>query len=65
MSSFPFHKNRDISNRAPEQQDARLGLTVTQQLLRAGPAVNLARVKQAELDTRASLYELRGFAEQL
>lgn len=59
-------QRRDISNRAPEQQDARLGLTVTQQLLRgAGPAVNLARVKQAELDTRASLYELRGYAESL
>lgn len=59
-------QRRDISNRAPEQQDARLGLTVTQQLLRgAGPAVNLARVRQAELDTRASLYELRGFAEAL
>ena len=59
-------QRRDTSNRAPEQQDARLGLTVTQQLLRgAGPAVSLARVKQAELDTRASLYELRGFAEAL
>ncbi len=59
-------QRRDISNRAPEQQDARLGLTVTQQLLRgAGPAVNLARVKQAELDTRASRYELRGYAESL
>lgn len=59
-------QNRDASNRTPEQQDARLGLTVTQQLLRgAGPAVNLVRVRQAEIDTRASLYELRGFTEAL
>ncbi|XAM00180.1 TolC family protein [Phycisphaeraceae bacterium D3-23] len=59
-------QNRDTSNRAPEQQDARLGLTVTQQLLRgAGPAVNLARLEQAKLDTAASMYVLRGFAEAL
>ncbi len=59
-------QNRDNSNRAPEQQDARIGLTVTQQLLRgAGPAVNLARLEQAKLDTLATLYELRGFAEAL
>ncbi|MEM1097201.1 MAG: TolC family protein [Planctomycetota bacterium] len=59
-------QERDTSNRAPEQQDARLGLTVTQQLLRGfGPAVNLARIRQAELGTRASRFELRGFAEAL
>lgn len=59
-------QNRDISNRAPEQQDARLGLTVTQQLLRgAGPAVNFARLEQAKLDTTASRFVLRGFAEAL
>ncbi len=59
-------QNRDTSNRTPEQQDARLGLTVTQQLLRgAGPAVNLAAIRQAQLDTEASRYELQGFAEAL
>ncbi len=59
-------QSRDISNRAPEQQEARLGLTVTQQLLRgAGPVVNLASVRQAQFDTLASLYELRGFTEAL
>jgi len=59
-------QNRDTSNRTPEQQDARLGLTVTQQLLRgAGPAVNLAAIRQAQLDAEASRYELRGFAEAL
>ncbi len=59
-------QDRNISNRAPEQQDARVGLTVTQQLLRgAGPAVNLARIEQARLGTRASRDELRGYAESL
>ncbi len=57
---------RDISNRSPEQQEARLGLTVTQSLLRGfGPAVNLVSIRQAQLDTLASVYELRGFTEAL
>jgi outer membrane protein TolC len=59
-------QERSISNRAPEQQSARLGLSVTQALLRGfGPAVNLAEVRQAEFDTAASRYELRGFTEAL
>ena len=59
-------QERSISNRAPEQQTARLGLSVTQSLLRGfGPAVNLAEVRQAELDTASSRYELRGFTESL
>lgn len=59
-------QEREASNRAPEQQDARLGLTVTQQLLRgAGPAVNLVNIRQAKLGTSASVYELRGFTEAL
>ncbi len=59
-------QDRSISNRAPEQQTARLGLSVTQALLRGfGPNVNLASIRQAELDTLASLDELRGFAEAL
>lgn len=45
---------------------ARIGLTVTQALLRGfGIRVNLASLRQAELDTLASEYELRGFAESL
>jgi len=61
-----IEQDRSASNRAPEQQQARLGLTVTQQLLRGlGPAVNLAAVRQAELGTLASRYELRGFIEAL
>ncbi len=57
---------RSISNRAPELQQGRVGLTITQSLLRGfGPAVNLARVRQAELETLATVYELRGFVEAL
>ena len=59
-------QNRDISNREPEQQVARVGLSLTQALLRGfGPAVNLVRVRQAELDTLSSNNELRGFTEAL
>jgi outer membrane protein TolC len=40
--------------------------TVTQALLRgAGLDVNLASLRQTQLDTRSSQYELRGFAEAL
>ncbi|MBE3098270.1 MAG: TolC family protein [Planctomycetes bacterium] len=43
---------------------SRVGLTVTQALLRGfGSGVNLASIRQARLDTLASEYELRGFAE--
>jgi len=61
-----LEQSRDISNRAPEQQVARAGLTITQALLQGfGPAVNLVAVQQAELGTVASRYELRGFTEAL
>ena len=44
----------------------RLGMTVTQALLRGyGTDVNLARLQQARLETRMSEYELRGFTEFL
>jgi outer membrane protein TolC len=44
----------------------RLGMTVTQALLRGfGTDVNLANLRQARLDTRLSEYELRGFTESL
>ncbi|MDQ8202335.1 TolC family protein [Pelagicoccus sp. SDUM812003] len=58
-------QNRSISNRTPEQQEARVGLSVTQSLLRGfGPAVNLASVRQAKIDTLASQYQLRGYTEE-
>lgn len=44
----------------------RLGMTVSQALLKGyGTDVNLARLRQARLDTRMSEYELRGFTEFL
>ncbi|MCG3179103.1 MAG: hypothetical protein BIFFINMI_01434 [Phycisphaerae bacterium] len=47
-----------------DQYRTRLGLSVNQALLRgAGLDVNLAAIRQARLDTLASQYELRGFAE--
>ncbi len=61
-----LEQDRSVSSRTPEQQVGRLGLTVTQALLRGfGPAVNMASIRQANLRTLASLYELRGFAEAI
>jgi outer membrane protein TolC len=57
---------RTWSNRYSDQHATRAGLTVTQALLRGvGLSVNLARLRQARLDTLSSQYELRGFAESL
>jgi hypothetical protein len=59
-------QSRSTSDRAPDQQETRVGLGVVQALLRGrGPEVNLARVRQAELEGAASLYELRGYTEAL
>lgn len=47
-------------------ETTRVGFSVTQALLRGcGVSVNLASLRQARLDTLASNYELRGFAETL
>jgi len=44
----------------------RMGMTINQALLQGyGTDVNLARLRQARLDTRLSEYELRGFTESL
>lgn len=44
----------------------RLGLSVTQSLLRGfGSEVNLAQLRQSQIDTDISHYELRGFSEAL
>ncbi len=54
------------SDTGPKSDTAHLGLSVTQALLQGrGVAVNLASLRQARLDTLASSYELRGFAENL
>lgn len=50
----------------PEEQKLRMGMTVTQALLRgSGPLVNLASITQAQLNTSATIYELRGITEAL
>lgn len=49
-----------------DEYSAYVDFSITQALLRgAGTGVNLATLRQAQLDTRASEYELRGFAEAL
>ncbi|MHC4913865.1 MAG: TolC family protein [Planctomycetota bacterium] len=49
-----------------DQHETRLGLSVTQSLLRGmGLSANLAALKSARLDVLSSEYELRGFAEAL
>ena len=49
-----------------DEPNLRLGLTVTQQLLQGvSVQVNLAGIRQAQLDVLSSQYELRGFTETL
>lgn len=49
-----------------DRYSTRAGLSITQSLLRGrGTAVNLANLRQAQLDTDISKYELHGFAEAL
>ena len=50
----------------PAEHSTRIGLTLTQELLNGfGPSVNLARIRQAKLDTALSIHELRAFTETL
>ncbi len=57
---------RSWTDRGGDLNNARVGLTVTQPILRgAGRRANLASIRQARLDTRSSEYELRGLAEAL
>ncbi|WP_234982751.1 TolC family protein [Ectothiorhodosinus mongolicus] len=63
-----FRTQRSDSSlpRIDEQFSARGGLSLTQALLQgAGLGTNLARLRQARLDTEASEYEFRGFVENL
>ena len=51
---------------ATDEQTTRIGLSLTQSLLKGfGPSVNLVDVKQARLDTALSVQELKGFTETL
>ncbi len=64
--SIDLTTDRRWSDLYSDQHATRLGLTVTQALLKgAGLDVNLASVRQARLGTLASEYELRGFTEAL
>ena len=48
------------------QNQTRVGLTLSQALLKGGsPTANLARIQQAEAETLATQYQLRGFAQTL
>jgi hypothetical protein len=54
------------SDRVAELFQARIGLTVTQALLQGRSwKANVASIEQAQLDTVASQYQLRGFAQAL
>ena len=54
----------DDSDRTPRQQVARVGLTLTQALLRGrGASVNLVGVQQAALQAEASVFQLQAFVE--
>ena len=49
-----------------EEQKTRIGISLTQSLLKGfGSSVNLARVKQAQLNTAASMQELKGLTETI
>ncbi|MFH2091695.1 MAG: TolC family protein [Pseudomonadota bacterium] len=58
--------SKDSTYHDTEEQEARMGITVTQSLLQGyGSAVNLASVRQARLKTAASVYELQGITQAL
>jgi outer membrane protein TolC len=54
------------SNLYSDFHQSRIGVSVTQSLLQGkGLDYNLAKIRQARLDTRISKYEVRGFSESL
>lgn len=56
----------ETSNRAPDQNEARVNLTLTQALLQGrGRAVNLVAIRQAQLGVAISEAELRGYTEAI
>ncbi len=56
----------DVDQSDDPYAKARVGLSVTQSLLRGyGTEVNMARIQQSRLETAISIYELRGFSETL
>jgi outer membrane protein TolC len=64
--SLGFKTNRKWLNYYGDEHITSAGLSITQALLKgAGITANLASLRQARLDTFASRYEFRGFAETL
>ena len=64
--SVSLEGQRLWSDRYSDRYQAGAGLSVTQALLKGRSlAVNLASLRQAEIQTRISLFELRGFTEAL
>ena len=62
--SLGFKTNRNWPSFYGDQHVTNAGLTITQALLKgAGIRANLASLRQARLETFASQYEFRGFAE--
>jgi outer membrane protein len=62
--TLALSQSGETSNRAPDQEEARIALSVTQALLRgAGRTVNLAAVERARLDLDISESELLGYIE--
>ena len=58
-------ESSEMSN-TPQEQSSRIGLTLSQSLLRGfGPTVNLVSLRQAQLETAVSNSELRGITESL
>ncbi len=58
--------NRSDASSSSDLSSARVGISITQALLRGyGINANLADLRQARLNTLASQYELRGYAESL
>jgi len=61
-----IEKDRSIEDNDPDTHKARIGLGITQSLLKGyGLSVNLANIKMAELDTVVSEYELCEFTQTL
>ncbi|MBU0465787.1 MAG: TolC family protein [Proteobacteria bacterium] len=59
-------KTTDSDQYSEQYSSTRLGLSVTQSLLQGyGTDVNLARLRQSQLETDITQYELRGFSESL
>lgn len=59
-------QNRTDSDRSPRLFSNRIGVTLTQALLRGFSIdANMASIRQAEVDSLISVYELRGFTETL